>query len=142
MTKQKGFTLIELLVVIAIIGILSSIVVASLGQAKTNSSNASVKSNLATVRNQAAIYYNENNGSYGATAVTSCSAGMFAGDAKIQQALAAAAFNGSGGAACNSIPSQWAVSVPLRSGGHWCVDYAGSAKLEASALGSGITACP
>ncbi len=63
MKQNKGFTLIELLVVIAIIGILSSVVLASLNAARGKGGDAAIKSNLANMRAQAELSY-DTNGSY------------------------------------------------------------------------------
>jgi prepilin-type N-terminal cleavage/methylation domain-containing protein len=57
MNKNKGFTLIELLVVIAIIGILASVVLASLSSARNKGKDAAVKSQLASMKAQAELYY-------------------------------------------------------------------------------------
>ncbi len=62
----KGFTLIELLVVIAIIGILSSIVLASLSTTRSKAKDTSAQGSLSSVRTAAEVYYGgTGNGSYG-----------------------------------------------------------------------------
>ncbi|HEY0979668.1 MAG TPA: type II secretion system protein, partial [Candidatus Paceibacterota bacterium] len=61
---DRGFTLIELLVVIAIIGILSSVVLASLNTARNRGADAAIKSNLANARAEAELYYDSNGNSY------------------------------------------------------------------------------
>ncbi|MFA4853532.1 MAG: type II secretion system protein [Bacteroidales bacterium] len=55
MNKNKGFTLIELLVVIAIIGILSSVVLASLTSARQKGKVAAIQSTMSSMRAQAEI---------------------------------------------------------------------------------------
>jgi prepilin-type N-terminal cleavage/methylation domain-containing protein len=61
--KQSGFTLIELLVVIAIIGILSSVVMASLNTARNKGKQATLKSEALQLRNLLEFEYTDT-GSY------------------------------------------------------------------------------
>lgn len=65
--KQRGFTLIELLVVIAIIGILSSVVLASLNSAREKSRDARRQTDLQQISLALELYYDDN-GSYPTTA--------------------------------------------------------------------------
>ena len=60
---NRGFTLIELLVVIAIIGVLSSVVLASLNSARQKARDAQRVSNLIEIRTALEMYYSDN-GSY------------------------------------------------------------------------------
>ncbi|MDO8522371.1 MAG: type II secretion system protein [bacterium] len=55
--KSKGFTLIELLVVIAIIGILSSVVLASLNTARQKGRDARRISDIKQIRTAMDLYY-------------------------------------------------------------------------------------
>ena len=153
----SGFTLIELLVVIAIIGILASVVLASLNSARAKGADAAVKSGLANIRAQAQIYYDANS-SYGTTFAaaacnTSTTAGeMFKDDTKIVNIITGAgtASNGGGLASGSCVstkdPDAWAVSVPLKTvtTDSWCVDSTGASKQVTPAggdLGFSSAAC-
>jgi len=136
---RRGFTLIELLVVIAIIGILSSVVLASLNTARTKGNYASVKSNLSTIQTQAELDYDNNGGKYGANASTdTCTGttGVFA-DATVLGALASARSAG-GAMKCNSTDTAYAV-WSTTAGALWCVDSRGVS--TSTAPTSGATQC-
>ena len=62
MKKQKGFTLIELLVVIAIIGLLSTLAVVSLNNARQKARDAKRVSDVKQVQTALELYYNDANG--------------------------------------------------------------------------------
>lgn len=62
--KSRGFTLIELLVVIAIIGILSSVVLASLNGARRKGRDARRIADVKQLQLALELYYDSNSGSY------------------------------------------------------------------------------
>ncbi len=58
--RSRGFTLIELLVVIAIIGLLSSVVLASLNSARQKSRDARRIADMVQIRTALELYYDSN----------------------------------------------------------------------------------
>jgi prepilin-type N-terminal cleavage/methylation domain-containing protein len=129
----QGFTLIELLVVIAIIGILSSIVIASLNSARTKGSVAAAKGQLAQLRTQAENYY-DNNGGYASssvtTAQTTCNAAntMFA-DATITTQITQIGTNVlATNCGMSADRQKFHVAVQLKDSTFWCVDNQGGNK--------------
>ena len=77
-----GFTLIELLVVIAVIGILASVVLASLNSARNKAKIVSMKANLKNAVTQGELYF-ANNGTY----LNICAATGEANDSVVQGVL-------------------------------------------------------
>ena len=57
--KKQGFTLIELLVVISIIGVLSSVVLASLNSARVKARDAKRLQDVRQLKNALALYYSD-----------------------------------------------------------------------------------
>jgi prepilin-type N-terminal cleavage/methylation domain-containing protein len=140
----SGFTLIELLVVIAIIGILSSVVLASLNTARNRGADAAIKSNLANARAEAELYYDTNNSSYN-TGGAGANVGVCAssGTNVIGDNIAGATSAGSGAVACYASATAWAATAQLKTntGQYYCVDSTGYAAVSSS-NGPGDYACP
>ena len=77
-TGKKGFTLIELLVVIAIIGILASVVLASLNSARRKSRDARRLADIKQLQVALELYFDGNSSAYPTALVlltTGCSGG-------------------------------------------------------------------
>lgn len=62
MRKQRGFTLIELLVVIAIIGLLSTLAVVALNNARQKSRDSKRVSDIKQIQTALELYFNDENG--------------------------------------------------------------------------------
>ena len=142
---------------IAIIGILSSVVLASLTTARSKGQDAAVQQQMSAMRSQAELYFSSNGNKYSTTAGATCAAAntLFAAGATngletllkgVQKTSSAAFNNASLASATNcgvtSAGDAWAVWATLPSGaGTFCVDSTGSAKVTASPMTVSATVC-
>jgi general secretion pathway protein G len=75
MKARKGFTLVEILIVVVILGILAAIVIPQFTNASSEAKQASLRSNLQTLRSQIELYKIKNSDTPPTTLATLVTAG-------------------------------------------------------------------
>jgi len=136
---RQGFTIVELLVVVAIIAVLTSVVLGSLREARDDSIEAKIKSEMLLLNKRASLEES-----------TTLTFDVVCGSNGVPQSAPMLAlinsietFSGQS-IVCNSDTEAYAVSALVASSSYWCVDSLGSSEAVAGHLSTSSPeyACP
>ncbi len=146
-TYKRGFTLIELLVVITIIGILATVVVASLNTSRDRSSVAAIMSTTNNMRKQAEIFHNSNGpvrGYLGMCTAVDTDNGTGYSATTQDNIIATGITNMGTGADCDSTATAYAIqaTLPTSPVTYYCIDSRGNARSGATSKTASATVCP
>lgn len=141
----RGFTLIELLVVVSIIGLLSSVIITSLSQARVKASNAAIAQQMNALRTEAALIH-AGTGSYNTLCANGSKSALIFTESIAESSQNPVGFTGmclsSGTNAITYIagtlaygsklvsPGQWAAVVQSKDGRYYCTDYTGIGRFQ------------
>lgn len=112
---------------VSIIGILSSVVLASLNVAREKGQDALVQSNLSNFRFEAELYFDDNLNSYSGLCNNFKAKNLLTESAEI---ISGNTFD----YVCNDTKDGYAATVPLNTGDYYCVDNGGSAYIVGNKL--------
>jgi prepilin-type N-terminal cleavage/methylation domain-containing protein len=141
-TKKSGFTLIELLVVMLIIGILGTVVLALLANARKKGVDGGIKQELASLKSQAELYYNDNGYSYNLLFTTNNQ--WASGTTKVQSILTAISNKTTASNRAGSGANAWAAQAQLKldTTQYACVSNVNRVTISTTQMAVGATACP
>ncbi len=147
---ERGFTLIELLVVIAIIGLLSSVILASLNGARNKGADAAIKSQMKSVQSQAELVYDDATpNSYegvceDANIVSMVTSAKNSGGATTVSFADTTASVHDTTAVCHDSADAYAIEIPLKTTNtsSYCIDSDGTAEITATVLAASTYTCP
>jgi prepilin-type N-terminal cleavage/methylation domain-containing protein len=133
---SRAFTIVELLLVIAIIGILTSVILGSLLDARDDGFEAKIKSEMAVLAKRARV-----DEAQSLTFDVVCGSNGFSTSSEVGRLITSIEKFSPEPIVCNSDTEAFAISAALSSTTYWCIDSAGKSIPTTAALGVGEYVC-
>lgn len=157
MKNNKGFVLIEIIIIAVVLLALFFVVFRILIDSKNSKIDANLKADITDIYSQTQIFFNTNTANpntYFGVCSSDASAGVLGVGGSIRQAIKQIGLQNYNQNGLPNVPSvdtascnesldggSFAIEVPLKGGGMWCIDSKGTSKKTNSSMGPGGTIC-